>query len=162
MLLPSLVVYDVLRQRRIQPLTYKIFAVTVPLMALQNLLIHTDRGYGAQMTVTLANVLNNVRAYLSEFSVILTGNLPMLLRLGLLGVISLLVLWGWWQSVQRGITWFELLPFLLRVARAEFSMAAQAVVEHSGGSAGADAERRLCTLVPAGEFQSLQRGHLQA
>jgi hypothetical protein len=112
MLLPSLVVYDVLRQRRIQPLTYKIFAVTVPLMALQNLLIHTDMGYGAQMTVTLANVLNNVRAYLSEFSVILTGNLPMLLRLGLLGVISLLVLWGWWQSVQRGITWFELLPLL--------------------------------------------------
>lgn len=111
-LLPCLVAYDLLRQRRIQVLTLKVFAVTLPLMLLQNLLIHKDSGYGAQMAITPANVLNNVRTYLSEFSVILTGDVPGLLRLGLLGVVSLLAVRGWWRSVRNEITWFELIPFL--------------------------------------------------
>jgi hypothetical protein len=111
MLLPCLVAYDVLRQRRIQLLTFKIIAVTMPLMALQNLLIHKDSGYSAQMGVSVSNTLNNLRVYLSEFSVILTGDVPGLLRLGLLGAISLLALRGWWLSVRNEVTWFELIPF---------------------------------------------------
>jgi 4-amino-4-deoxy-L-arabinose transferase-like glycosyltransferase len=116
LLLVALVLYDLWHTRQfplmLRPLTLEVIGVTACLVVLQTYFVHSDSSYGDQFAITARNVLANLKAYASEFSVFWGGGFPGIARLGLFGCMCALTAWGFLVSLKQRVTYLAIFALI--------------------------------------------------
>ncbi len=115
-LLVALVLYDLWHTRQfplmLRSMTIEVIGITTCLVVLQNFFVHSDSSYGAQFAITASNVAANVKAYVSEYSGFWGDGYPKLVRIGLLGLLGGLAVWGWLASVKQRVTYLAIFTLI--------------------------------------------------
>jgi hypothetical protein len=111
-LLPSLLLYDLLRYRRITGSAVLVGVVFVVAAVAQSLLIHSDVSYFDQYNVGPSVFLHNALDYTKQFGGFWHNGYSKLLGGLLFVVISAFAALGYVSSVRRQITFLEIFPVL--------------------------------------------------
>jgi hypothetical protein len=107
-LLPCLVVYDLIRNRRPTAFAFIIVALTFVLIALQNVFLHSEGSYAGQLGINPSMAVGQVSMYMSELSAFWAGDIHRAFRLAVFLAISGLAISGYVARIRESITIFEL------------------------------------------------------
>ncbi|MGE0104504.1 MAG: hypothetical protein AB7H86_20160 [Blastocatellales bacterium] len=111
-LIPCLVAYDLLRNRR--PSLKGVTGVAFALAAIyvQNATSHNDGGYGPQIAIKTKHVISHAWIYLKILTYYLENGYSKILKLAIFGLVSCLALVGYFYRLRKEITCFEIFPAL--------------------------------------------------
>jgi hypothetical protein len=109
-LLPCLVVYDLIRNRRLTAFACIIVALTSVLIALQNVFLHSEGSYAGQLGINPGMVVGQAGIYMSELSAFWAGDIHRAFRISMFLAISGLAFAGYVARIRERITTFELFP----------------------------------------------------
>ncbi|MBK9314429.1 MAG: hypothetical protein IPM55_09335 [Acidobacteria bacterium] len=111
-LIPCLIAYDLIKHKR--PSLLGILAVVFTLTAiyLQNKSVHNDGGYGPQITIGTKHIVSHFWIYVKLLPCYLENGYSKIIKLGLYFCVSCLALIGYFTRLRKGITCFEIFPFL--------------------------------------------------
>jgi hypothetical protein len=114
-LLPCLLAYDFLKNRRPTAFSIKVVLITGAFAGLQSLFLHNDSAYAGQFSLGLGHTLFNSREFINELASLLAGVIDNAFRLPLFAVMSCLAIIGYGARIRRQITHFELFPVLYSI-----------------------------------------------
>ena len=106
-LLPSLVAYDLIKNRRLTAFVVKVTVITVALVALQSIFLHSDRSYADHIGFSLGAAVRNVLDLAREFSAVIAPSSHKALRFALFAAITGLAIIGCFAKIKDRITVFE-------------------------------------------------------
>ncbi|MFH1921207.1 MAG: glycosyltransferase family 39 protein [Planctomycetota bacterium] len=116
LLLPSLLVYELMRYRRITRSAVLLVGVFVAAAVAQSLLVHSDVGYFDQYDVGPGVFLNNGAGYTMEFAAFWHNGYFKPAGALLFLAMTVLAAAGYTSSVRRQVTFLEIFPVLYMVA----------------------------------------------
>ncbi len=118
-LLISLLAFDLIKNRRPTAFALKVTVLTMTLVALQSIFLHSDRSYAGHIGLSLSASLHQLYDYSSEFSAVIAPHSFKVFRLTLFTAITCLAVTGCFIRVKERITIFEvflvlyLIPLLI-------------------------------------------------
>jgi len=110
LLLPCLLLYDLLRFRRLSPFALRVAGLVLACAAVQRLFVQGDSSYLDQLGGDLSVVAGNFSEYRLAFTMFWYEGYPRIVRTPLFVLLALLALFGYVMRLRRGPTVFELLP----------------------------------------------------
>ncbi|MEE9602443.1 MAG: hypothetical protein V3V75_03995 [Thermoguttaceae bacterium] len=116
LLLPSLLLYDLLRYRRITRSAVLVAGVFVAAAAAQSMLMHSEGSYLDQYNVGPGVFLHNALGYTSAFAAFWHNGYIKPLGALLFAVVTVFAVLGYVSSVRRKITLLEIFPVLYAIA----------------------------------------------
>jgi len=106
-LLPSLIAYDLIKNRRPTAFAIKVTVITGTLVVLQSIFLHSDRGYADHLGFSLGDAVRNALEITSEFSAVIAPSSHKALRLALFAAGACLAITGCFARIKERITVFE-------------------------------------------------------
>lgn len=137
-LLPAVVIYELVRFKRVTRFAAIATLVAVPLMIVQSLLVRATSSYLAIFMMSLKHprmVMDNLIGYVMSINIFWENGFSRILRLGLFGVLYVLAVVGYLRRVRTRVTVLEILVPLYLVILLAF-----------GGYSGS---RYLVPVIPA-------------
>jgi hypothetical protein len=116
LLLPSVLVYDLLRYRRITGWAVLVGVVFVALAASQSALVHSDAAYFDQYAVGPSFLVQNATGYLGEAAAFWHNGYVKPLGGLIFAVVTGLAVLGYASRVRRRVTLLEVFPVLYAIA----------------------------------------------
>lgn len=112
LLLPSMLIVEVFKFRRLPLFAIKVICLTGVLIVAQNLFFHSDSAYADHFHLQLSAIPRNLASYLRWFSEIWAGDLNKFIRFGILAMLMGLTAIGYLLRLKKGLTVFEVFPIL--------------------------------------------------
>lgn len=111
-LIPCLIAYDLITNRRPSPFAIKTGFLAIALVTLQNLYLHSDLGYGRQLIPILDSASQHVVMLIELASEYWVNSYSIIFRIALFAIISGLVVIGYFTRVKERMTCFEIYTIL--------------------------------------------------
>jgi hypothetical protein len=106
-LLPTLVVYDVIKNRKLTLFVLKVVVITGILVLLQNIFVHSDSGYAGHIGFSLTAGIRHLIDYTKELSAVMTAGSPKVIRYLLFFVLLGLAAIGLRTKCRENLSAFE-------------------------------------------------------
>jgi len=107
-IVPCLFLLDLIRRRRVSPLTFGVMLVFVPLAAVQMSLMHTDAAYASQISFAPATVIENLVMHLRYLSLVFDNGYAQTPRLILFLIFTCLAAIGYATRLRERLSVWEI------------------------------------------------------
>lgn len=114
-LVPSLLIYDIIKRKRPSRFAIKVTILVVFFIILQNVFLHNESSYFKLLTISYKVIFGNILSYIRSLSNIWNNGFSEVFKIALFVFISGLAIIGCLTRVKSGITIFEIY-FVLHMA----------------------------------------------
>lgn len=118
LLIPSLLIFDVIRNKKLVPSKFALggTVITLCLVAMQSYFLHSDKGYYDQfatsfhdsMTTWVKYIVGNLKSYAFSLTDIWDNGFNRLFRLGLTVTITGFAIWGYLGRLRKNIAYADI------------------------------------------------------
>jgi hypothetical protein len=108
LLIPCLLIYDLINHRKVTAFAIQVVCFAGGFILLQNLLLHSDSSYADHLGLSINVITHHAREYPRALSELWLNGYNKPLRFGLFAIASIFAMTGYFSSLRRKISCYEI------------------------------------------------------